>query len=327
VIYMKRAILAALIVIAVLAVGAGAAVYYSQPPSAIPTVSIVSPTSGATVSGTFTVTVATSNFNIPTQGHIHVYLDSLQNYQLGPGPAFTFTNGAPGQHTIWAQLQNPDHSPLNPPVETQPITITVSAPAANPAVSITSPSNGATVSDTFTVTVASTNFNVPSQGHYHVYLDGQTSTEKMAYGQTSTVTFSGVSPGPHTVTVVLANPDHTDLQPLVSQAIRVNVEQSGGNTPTLSITSPADGATVQGPEVTVTLSSTNMPAGGYYYVTVSNGGFITGNGPTFTFPSVTSGTHTITAQLYSADGMPLSPAVSQTVTITVTGGTGGGYGY
>jgi hypothetical protein len=285
------------------------------------------------------VTVATSNFNIPAQGHIHVYLDSLQNYQLGPGPTFTFTNVAPGTHTIWAQLQYPDHSPLNPPVETQPITINVASQTAPPTVSIASPSNGAVVSDTFSVTMASTNFNLPAQGHYHVYLDNQASTEKMAYNPVSTVTFNDVSPGTHTVTVRLANPDHTTMSPLVSQTITVNVEKSGGNgggaQPTISIVSPSSGSTLQGPGVTVTLSSTNfnMPSQGYYYVSMSNGGFITGNGPTFTFPSVTSGTHTITADLRNLDGTMLSPPVSRTATITVTGGIsgggggGGGYGY
>ena len=124
---------AAIVVIAIIAVGVGAYELSYVPPasSGNPTISIVSPTDGATVSSTFTVTVSTSNFNIPTQGHIHGYLDSLQHYQLGPGPTFTFTNVAPGTHTIWAQLQNPDHSPLNPPVQTQPITITVSGGAGS----------------------------------------------------------------------------------------------------------------------------------------------------------------------------------------------------
>jgi hypothetical protein len=324
---MQRAIIAALIAIVVLAAGAGAAVYYYQPPAgASPTVSITSPTAGATVPGTFTVTVASSNFNIPTQGHIHVYLDSTSNYQLGNGPTFTFTNVAPGQHTIWAQLQNPDHSPLSPPVETAPITITVAAPSAGPTVSITSPNNGAEVSDTFAVTVSSANFNVPTQGHLHVYLDG---IERMVYSPTATVTFEDVSPGMHTIRAVLANPDHTDLQPLVSQTITVNVEQSGGAAPTISIASPANGATVQESAVTITVSSTNfnVPSQGKYYVAISNGGFIVGNGPTFTFPSVTSGPHTITARLVNPDGTMLSPDVSKTITITVTGGTGGGGGY
>ena len=269
---MRRAILAAIVVLVILAAGAAAAVYYSQPPSgAAPMVSVLSPTAGTIVPTTFTVAVSTSNFNIPAQGHIHVYLDSASNYQFGNGPTFTFTNVAPGQHTIWAQLQNPDHSPLSPPVETQPITITVAAPAASPTVSITSPSSGATVSDTFSVTVSSTGFSVPSQGHLHVYLDG---TERMVYSPTSTVTFEDVSPGVRTVRAVLANPDHTDRQPLVSHTISVNVEQSGGSARTISIASPSSGATVQGPAVTVTVSSTNfnVPSQGRYQVSVSNGG-------------------------------------------------------
>ena len=75
---MQRAIIAALIAIVVLAAGAGAAVYYYQPPAgASPTVSITSPTGGATVQGSsVAVTVSSTNFNVPTQGHYHIYLDN-----------------------------------------------------------------------------------------------------------------------------------------------------------------------------------------------------------------------------------------------------------
>ena len=319
---------AAIVVIAIIAVGAGAYELSYVPPasgSGSPIVSIVSPTDGATVSDTFTVTVSTSNFNIPTQGHIHVYLDTLQNYQLGNGPTFTFTNVAPGTHVIWAQLQNPDHSPLNPPVQTQPITITVeSSGSLSPTVSIASPANGATVTGSIvTVTATSTNFNVPTQGHYHIYLDN---TLQMAFNPTSTATFTNVAPGTHTITVYLANPNHSLVSPSVSQTITVTVTPSGGSSsPTVSILSPNNGDMVVGSAVTVAVTSTNMPAGGYYYVSMSNGGFITGNGPTFTFPSVTSGTHTITVDIRNPDGSMLNPDVSQTITISVAGGAGGGY--
>ncbi len=332
---MKRIAIVAILAVAVIAVGAGAVYYqgaYMAPipgPITSPTVSITSPSNGGTIQGsTVTVTVASTGFSVPAQGHYHVYLDSTLLMAFDQASTVTFTNVAPGTHTITAYLANPDHSLVSPAVS-QIITINVASPASAPTVSVTSPANGATVSDTFTVTVSSANFNVPAKGHYHVYLDGQISAEKMAFSQVSTVTFNNVAPGTHTITAYLANPDHSAIQPSVSRTITVNVEQSGGGAqPTVSILSPASGATVQGSAVTVTVSSSNfnIPSQGYYYVTMSNGGFITGNGPTFNFPSVTSGTHTITAQLYNADGTPVSPAVSQTVTITVTGGASSGGG-
>jgi plastocyanin len=239
----------------------------------------------------------------------------------------TFTNVAPGTHTITVYLANPDHSLVSPAVS-KIITINVAAPAAAPTVSVTSPANGATVSDTFTVMVSSANFNVPAQGHYHVYLDGQISAEKMAFSQVSTVTFNNVASGTHTITAYLAKPDHSALQPSVSKTITVNVEQSGGGgmAPTISIVSPSGGSTVQGQSVTVTLSSANMPSQGYYHVSLDGMSYVTGAGPTFTFPSVTSGTHTITARILKPDGTLLSPDVSKTITITVNGGAGGGGG-
>ncbi len=340
---MKRIAILALIVISVIAVSAGAVYYQGAyiPPSGVsPTVTMTSPSNGDTVRGsTVTVEVSSSNFNVPAQGHYHVFLDSSVIMAYNPTSTVTFTNVAPGTHTLRVELANPNHTLLNPPVVSQAITITVvpdsaGSGGASPTVTILAPSNGATVSDSFPVTVASTNFNVPAQGHYHVFLGG---VEKMAYDQTSTLTFSDVSPGTHTIMVELANPDHTIVSPKVSQTISVNVESSGGGNgggaqPAITILSPSNGGTVQGPSVTVALSSANfnIPAQGYYYVSMSNGGFITGPGPTFTFPIVTSGTHTITADLRNPDGTMLNPDISQSITITMTngaGGGGGGYGY
>ena len=255
--------IAAIVLIAIIAVGVGAyELSYVPPSSGSPTVSIISPTAGATVPTTFTVTVATSNFNIPTQGHIHVYLDSLQNYQLGNGPTFTFTNVAPGTHTIWAQLQNPDHSPLNPPVETQHITITVAA-QAGPTVSIASPAGGATVTGpNVAVTVSSTNFNVPADGSYYVYLD---SASNMMVSTGSAVTFNNVAPGTHTIWAQLYNTDGTPVSPAVVSPMKTITVVAPTANPTISITSPADGATIQGPAVTVYVSSTGMPSGGSFF--------------------------------------------------------------
>ncbi len=122
-------------------------------PVLVPTVTIVSPSDGATVpAGDVTVTVQVSNFNVvdkqgqanvPGEGHIHFYLDVPAPTTPGQpaippsgvwahvsGTTYTFTNVAAGMHTITVQLVNNDHTPLIPVITAQ-ITITVTAPAVS----------------------------------------------------------------------------------------------------------------------------------------------------------------------------------------------------
>ena len=104
--------IAAVVIIAIIAVGVGAAYYASYMPPATgasPSITITSPSDGATVTGpSVSVTVSSTDFSVPSQGHYHVYLDSASNYLMGYSQTstVTFNNVAPGTHTIWASLQS-----------------------------------------------------------------------------------------------------------------------------------------------------------------------------------------------------------------------------
>jgi glucose/arabinose dehydrogenase/plastocyanin len=151
--------LSLLILIGVLAAIAGCAT--SQPPS--PMVSIVSPRDGSTVpAGSVAVTVQVSNFNIVDrqgqasvagEGHVHFYMDigtvpqtpgqpaipTDKNVEWAhvSGTSYTFTNVAPGTHTITVQLVNNDHTPLIPlAVATTAVTV-ASAVTTTPSVDLT----------------------------------------------------------------------------------------------------------------------------------------------------------------------------------------------
>ncbi|MCB8982366.1 MAG: ExeM/NucH family extracellular endonuclease [Ardenticatenaceae bacterium] len=84
----------------------------------LPTISIVSPTEGEVFTSTnglptaVPVTVATTNFNIPADGHWHVWVDGAE---IGPVLAYTTTvDLLPGSHVITAELRSPSHLPLGP---------------------------------------------------------------------------------------------------------------------------------------------------------------------------------------------------------------------
>ncbi len=105
-----------------------------------------------------------------------------------------------------------------------------SAGSGGMSLSITSPGDGASVSEPFTVKFdASVPIGDPSTGDHHVHLcfDGGSCDDVagsvIAYANSAQVT--GLSPGTHTITASLRNADHSDAG--VSTQITVTV--SGGN--------------------------------------------------------------------------------------------------
>ncbi len=152
-----------------------------------------------------------------------------------------------------------------------------SAPAAAPAISITSPQNGATITgSSIPVTVSVSNFNVvdkqgqasvAGEGHVHFYMDVSPipsdpakpaipADAKAAWAHVSgtSYTFTNVTPGTHTITVQLANNDHTPVTPLVTSSVTVTVAGGAPATTTaLAATTAASGQTVQ-----VTLNAQNV---------------------------------------------------------------------
>jgi len=92
--------------------------------------------------------------------------------------------------------------------------------------------------------------------------------------------------------------------------------------PSLKIISPSNGATVEGPNVVVTLSASgfSIPEQGHYHVFLDNSEQ-RGPGPSFTFTNVAVGSHTIRAELHNPDHSALNPEVTQTIGITITAAT------
>ena len=106
----------------------------SRPPSAV-TVTILSPTNGEVVHGSKVhvvvsinggqIVATTSSDVSPTQGHVHLYLDSqliYMAYQLSQDVPVK-----PGTYTLYAEWVAADHFPFNPRDKTTPIFFTVVA--------------------------------------------------------------------------------------------------------------------------------------------------------------------------------------------------------
>ncbi len=179
-----------------------------------PTVSITTPAAGSTITSTdIPVAIGVQNFQLecadagkpgrPGQGHVHVMLDgmamaALTNVECGKHFSIAGEGIKPGQHTITVGLASDDHMPASMPVSRlftyQPAAVqSLPAPsqAGQPAISIVSPSNGATVDRRFTLVVRVDNFqlsqalegkaDVAGYGHLHVLVNQQGITDEQPH--------------------------------------------------------------------------------------------------------------------------------------------------
>jgi hypothetical protein len=115
------------------------------------------------------------------------------------------------------------------------------ADAGEAAISIAAPADGAQVTIPFDVQLdSSVPLSEPETGnnHAHLYFDTDTNAADydIVYGNTWQVTRE-LTPGPHTIIVALANPDHSLAGP--TQQITVNVAADGAGAPAPAATAPA----------------------------------------------------------------------------------------
>lgn len=178
--------------------------------------------------------------------------------------------------------------PMQSGAESGP-TLKIVAPAAN----------GSVTTDDIDVQVEVSDFTLDCQeigrppqqgvGLIHALLDGTTIASLTGLYCTDTFTISGlgVTPGTHTLTVVLAENNHVDLMDTAQQVTfdfqpanpRPLPEANDTGVPGLTLVSPTDGTTVSGP-FTVEVSPTNftpsaglegkqnVPGYGHYHVFV-----------------------------------------------------------
>jgi hypothetical protein len=227
-------------------------------------------------------------------------------------------------------------------------------------IAILSPASGVLVTDNvLTVTVAATGYtltcdfagkqNQQATGHYHVLVDK--SLINMFCTPTATISMQNVARGMHTLTVVPALNDHSEVEDN-AKSITIDYEPTNplpaitdatfAGAPSIKILSPANGATVSGSfDIVVQVTNYNLScdlmgkpdvAGyGHWHANLDTMsgpmmgmGTMLGMSCTTTFHATTMGlksgeTHTIIALLTDNGHAPLTPAVDSQVTVKIGG--------
>ncbi len=216
-----------------------------------PSVSLTAPASGATVQGTLPVTASASD-NVGVAG-VQFRLDGANlGAEDTSSPYSVSWNTVPvanGTHTLTAVARD---AAGNTTTSTSVTVAVANADTTAPVISLTAPGSGWTVGGTVGVTAdASDNIGVVG---VRFRLDGtDLGAEDTATPWTAAWDTRLVSNGPHTLTAVARDAAGNTT---TSASVTVTVANVDTSAPTVSLTAPASGATVQG-TLSVTASATD----------------------------------------------------------------------
>jgi hypothetical protein len=287
------------------------------PDTTPPSVSITAPANGATVSGTLTISASASD-NVGVVGVQFILDGAPLGAEVASAPyQVSWTTGTNGLHAITATARD---AAGNRTTATA-ISVTVANPVPDttpPSVSITSPANGATVSGTLTIS-ASASDNVGVVGVQFI-LDGAALGAEVTsapYQMSWTTRANGL----HTITATARDAAGNRT---TATAVSVTVANPVPDTtpPNVSITAPANGATVSGTTTISANASDNIGVVGVLFLVdgVAMGSEVT-SAPyqmMWNTTTATNGPHTITATARDAAGNRTSSAV---VSVTVANST------
>lgn len=193
------------------------------------------------------------------QGNIHAFLDkaslgTLINIYCGTN-TFTISGEGitPGKHTLFIDLASNTHADMADTMQQvafdyQPATPkplpAAKAAGATPTIQILSPADGATVDSQLTLQLKSENFTpscdlegkpaVAGYGHFHVVIDAEKASSPLAglvvmpCQSSVPLDLSGWSAGEHTITVALAQNDHTPVPNAEMASITIMLNGSAG---------------------------------------------------------------------------------------------------
>jgi hypothetical protein len=291
----------------------------TKPPATQPpTVSITAPAAGATVNGTVTVTAAASStvgiagVQFQLDGANFGVVVSTAPYSQSLNTA-TLTNG---KHTVTAVATDT----ANTKTTSAGVSITVNnTSTAPPTVSITSPANGATVSATIAVTAtASSTIGIAGVQFQVDGVNSGAAVTTVPYSLSLNTTT--LSNGAHTLKAVATDTANTKT---TSAGVSITVNNTSTAPPTVSITSPANGATVSATiAVTATASSSIGIAGVQFQVDGVNNGAAVTTAPyslSLNTTTLSNGAHTLKAVATdTANTKTTSAGVSITVNNTST---------
>jgi len=196
-----------------------------------PTVNILAPTNGATITGTSFIAQWQATGDLTGVDHVHVQLDD-EPVQMSPNltGALTFNNVLPGNHTLTVTLVDSGDGDLTNPEATDSVSFTTEeAVGTPPTITITNPANNSTiVGDTINVSWASTG-DLSTVNHVHIQLDDEVPTMNMNLNGSTTL--GPLVPGTYTITVYFADTNHQPIPgPEATDSVTVTlIEDTGGN--------------------------------------------------------------------------------------------------
>ncbi len=283
------------------------------PPTGSLIVTVTSPTSGSTVSGTVPVSASVSIAGSLTVAGVQFKLDGAnlggEDTSSPYSVSWNTTTASNGSHTLTAVARDQ----LGVLWTSNPVTVTVFNDTTAPSVSITSPASGASVSGTISVT-ASASDNVGVVG-VQFLLDGANAGAEVTAAPYSvswnTTTASNAS---HTITAVArdAAGNRTTSAPVTVTVFNDTTP------PTVSITSPVSGASVSGTiSVTASASDNVGVAGVQFKLDGANAGAEVTAAPysvSWNTTTASNASHTLTAVARDAAG---NRTTSAPVTVTV----------
>ena len=272
------------------------------PDTTPPTVSITSPANGATVTGIVPIAATAADTGGSGLARVEFRIDGALRTADTSAPytdSWDASVASPGTHVIAATAVDGAGNSTSSSIQ---VTVPVPPDTTPPVVTLTSPANGANVSGS--VTLAATASDTGGSGLVGVEfrVDGATVANDTTAPYSTVWNAAAATPGPHTV-VALATDGAGNSS---SASVQVTVVVPDTTPPTVSITSPANGATIS-TAVTVMASGTDAGSGMGGVVFYLDGVLLFSD---TTYPYSTTwdpstsavGPHTITASGYDLAG-------------------------
>jgi hypothetical protein len=259
-------------------------------------VTLTAPGNGATVSGIVTVTLTIN----PGTSWCNLYIDGVYQNSTPPTLFYWQTTGVTnGSHTVSATAYATNGSNLGSSSAT--VTVANGVPPNPSAVSLTAPSNGATVSGNATISLTI----APPTSWANIYINGvyQESTPPTTF----TWNTKAMANGPYQVSAVAFDQNGHNLGSSQANVTVLNGTSSTTSSNAVAINAPAGGSTVSG-NVNI---ATSIGAGVSWINVYVDGNYLSSSPPlSFNWNSdgVNNGSHTISALAFSNSGSQLGSA-------------------
>ena len=170
------------------------------------------------VSVSLPIVITTTNFTIPTDGQWRLWVDGTRAGSVSG--YMTTTTLLTGTHVITAELVDTAQQPLGP-VATVNVTVSVTVKPVS-AIAFVTPMNGQVftatdnVSVSLLIVITTTNFTIPTDGHWHLWVDGTMIGPALGYTTTATLLA-----GTRVISAELQSPAHVSLGPVATVTVQV----------------------------------------------------------------------------------------------------------